>query len=441
MKYGQLRKAKVFMLSPSLWKKRIIFWVGAAIVGVVAAYFARYSEITQAYFKGMALQYPLMPLLVTPLSFGLITWLTLSFAPGATGSGVPQSIAARVLRDPKSRHVLLGPHVIIGKIVLTLLAMGCGAAVGHEGPTVQIGAAIMVLFAGYGGLQMQRGVVLAGTAAGVAAAFNTPLAGIVFAIEEMARAFEHRNSGIVLTAIVLAGTASLSILGNYNYYGHADMPFNIPRDWMAIIAIGIIGGIVGGVFARLFIGGIRFMGLLQKKHGTVAVVGFSVACGLLVALIGYATHGLTYGAGYETAKALLHGEKLGEWWYTPARFFATLITAVSSIPGGMFSPSLSIGTMLGDGVSHWFRNTPASGVMLLAMVAYFAGVTQAPITAFVIVLEITGNTTGAIPLIASGVIAAGIGRLICPTSLYHALAKLTIMRTWKITNTHQKKST
>ena len=169
------------------------------------------------------------------------------------------------------------------------------------------------------------------------------------------------------------------------------------------------------------------------------MVAFATLCGFLVALIGYLTDGLTYGAGYETSKALLHGAQVGEWWYMPVRFLATILTAISGISGGMFSPSLSIGTMLGDGISHWFPNTPASGVMLLAMVAYFAGVTQAPITAFVIVLEITGNTTGAIPLIASGVIAAGIGRLICPTSLYHALAKLTIMRVWKISHPNKER--
>ncbi len=434
MRYGQLRKAKVFMLSPSLWKKRIVFWMGATLVGIIAAYFADFSETAQVIFKQFAQQYPLAPLLVTPISFGLLTWATFSYVPGASGSGVPQSIAARVLRDPKSRGILLGPQVIIAKIVFTLLAMLSGAAVGHEGPTVQIGAALMVMFASFGGLQMQRGVVLAGTAAGVAAAFNTPLAGIVFAIEEMARAFEHRNSGIVLTAIVLAGTASLSILGNYNYYGHADIPFIIPRDWLAIIAVGIIGGITGGIFARMFIAGARFLGNLQKKHGIAAVVAFAVICGFIIAVLGFFSNGITYGAGYETAKGLLHGEMNGEWWYAPARFIATLLSAISSISGGMFSPSLSIGTMLGDSISSWFPNTPASGVMLLAMVAYFAGVTQAPITAFVIVLEITGNTTGAIPLIASGVIASGIGRLLCPTSLYHALAKFTIMRIWSISH-------
>jgi H+/Cl- antiporter ClcA len=416
------------MLSPSLWKRRLVFWSGAILVGVIGACFADIAEQTQSLFAAFAKEHPYIPLFITPLSFGLLVYISLTFLPGTSGSGVPQSIAARILRDQKSREILLGPKVIIGKVILTLLAMLCGAAVGHEGPTVQIGAALMVLFATIGGLQMQRGVVLAGAAAGVAAAFNTPLAGIVFAIEEMARAFEHRNSGILLTAIVLAGTASLSIFGNYNYYGHADIPFIISRDWLAIITVGIVGGVVGGVFARVMIKSAKYIGRIHRRHGSAYIVGFAVLCGLVVAILGFVTHGVTYGAGYEISKALLHQEIIGEWWYAPARFVATLVSAISSVSGGMFSPSLSLGAMIGDGISSWFPNTPAQGIILLAMVAYFAGVTQAPITAFVIVLEITGNTTGAIPLIAAGVIASGIGRLLCPTSLYHALAKFVILR-------------
>ena len=139
------------------------------------------------------------------------------------------------------------------------------------------------------------------------------------------------------------------------------------------------------------------------------------------------THGATYGSGYEQAKAFLHDGTAGSWGYTIAKLMATIASGLTGIPGGIFSPSLSVGAGLGASVAPWFPATPVAGVVLLGMTAYFAGVTQAPITAFIIVLEITGRQSLPVPLIAASVIASAISRLICPVSLYHALAKAYIV--------------
>ena len=275
---------------------------------------------------------------------------------------------------------------------------------------------------------MSRSVILAGAAAGIGAAFNTPLAGIVFAIEEMARAFEHRYSGVVLTAIVLAGAASLSILGNYSYFGFADGDYSLTRDWLAIAVLGVVGGLFGGVFARLLGEGIpkikTICGNINVHLSHPAI--FAGVCGLIIAVLGLITGGATYGSGYEQAKALLHNETAGSWVYTIGKFLATLVSGLSGLPGGIFSPSLSVGAGLGASIAPWFPATPVAGVVLLGMTAYFAGVTQAPITAFIIILEITGRQSLPVPLIAASVIAAAVSRLICPVSLYHMLAKAFI---------------
>jgi H+/Cl- antiporter ClcA len=292
---------------------------------------------------------------------------------------------------------------------------------------VQVGAAIMLFCASLGGLKAQRGVVLAGAAAGVAAAFNTPLAGIVFAIEEMARAFEHRSSAIVLMAIVLSGAASVSILGNYDYFGYTSIALSLGQNWMAIVGIGIAGGLFGSLFARLIIDGEPYLRrhFAKGKRGSLLFAGL---CGLCVGLIGIATHGATFGSGYTLGHDLLHQQMAAAWWQMPAKLAATVLSAISGIPGGIFSPSLAVGASMGAEMAAWFPHTPLQGAIALAMVAYFAGVTQAPITAFVIVLEITGNATDPVPLIAAGVIAAAIGRVICPTSFYHSLAKTFIVK-------------
>jgi len=416
------------ILSFAHWRNRLIFWCGAIVIGVIAAGFTYIADYAQQGFIDLVAFNKFFPLIVCPVVLGLAAWLTSVFAPGAAGSGIPQAIAARVSEDPKERLYLLGPQIILGKILLTALALLGGASIGREGPTVQVGATILYLGAVFTKMnpEMSRNVILAGAAAGIAAAFNTPLAGIVFAIEEMARAFEHRYSGVVLTAIVLAGAASLSILGNYSYFGFADGGYALGRDWFAILALGVMGGLLGGLFSQLLSRGGFQLSAISKHVRLSHPAVFAGLCGLAIAGLGLLTNGATYGSGYQQAKELLHGEIAGSWSFTISKFLATVVSGFSGIPGGIFSPSLSVGAGLGASVAHWFPTTPVAGIVLLGMTAYFAGVTQAPITAFIIVLEITGRQSLPVPLIAVSVIAAAISRLICPTSLYHALAKTFI---------------
>jgi len=145
--------------------------------------------------------------------------------------------------------------------------------------------------------------------------------------------------------------------------------------------------------------------------------------GLAVALCGLASGDTIYGTGYTQVKtALESGTPL------PARFgglklLATTFAAISGIPGGIFSPSLAVGAGLGSNLAPLFHGVPLSALMLLGMVAYFAGVVQAPITAFVIVTEMTDNHSMVVPLMAAALIAYGTSRLICEEGIYHALAK------------------
>ena len=413
------------ILSFGHWRNRLIFWLGAVIVGMVAAGFTYVADFSQQIFAGLIAYNHFLPLILCPAVFGFVAFLTARLCPAAVGSGIPQAIAARAAETPAEKHYLLGPRVIFGKIILTAAGLMAGASIGREGPTVQIGAALLYLGAAYTNMsvEMSRSVILAGAAAGVAAAFNTPLAGIVFAIEEMARAFEQRYSGVVLTAIVLAGAASLSILGNYSYFGYADGNFSLLRDGLAVLIIGTAGGVCGGLFVHMLTtGGEKFRGFCRAK-GFHHPALFAAFCGLVIALTGLATNGATYGSGYEQAKGLLHGEDNGAWLYMVAKFVATAVSGFSGIPGGIFSPSLSIGAGLGASMASWFPSTSTAGAVLLGMTAYFAGVTQAPITSFVIILEITGHETLPVPLIAAAVVASTVSRLIHPSSLYHTLAK------------------
>lgn len=179
----QRRRVHVLWLGRRAWRQRLTFWLGAIAVGLAAVGFALAADAAQAIFRSLVDHAPWIPWLTLPAGLALSAWLARRFFPGSQGSGIPQVIAARLERSPLARRRLLALHTAAGKIALTLLGLLAGASIGREGPTVQIGAAILLFAGRVLGSATQRGIVLAGGAAGVAAAFNTPLAGIVFAIE------------------------------------------------------------------------------------------------------------------------------------------------------------------------------------------------------------------------------------------------------------------
>ncbi len=409
-----------------------MFWSGAISVGVVAILFAVACERANGQFHKLLSISPYIPLLVTPLGFALIVYLTRKYFPGAQGSGIPQVIASL---DPKEsrevREQVLSLRVTIGKIMLTIGGLFFGAAVGREGPTVQIGASIMHKLgslARFPQHDLEKGLILAGAAAGVAAAFNTPLAGIVFAIEEMSRSFEEHNSSTILMTVIIAGITSLALLGNYSYFGHTNETLGFGSEWSVVFICGVAGGLLGGAFSRALIevnkGLVGTMGTWIKANP----VGFAAACGLLLALIGLASGNNTYGSGYSEAKSLVDGQTTLPESYGLLKMMATAISYVSGIPGGIMAPTLSAGAGFGANVAHFFTSVPAGAAIILGMVAYFAGVTQAPITAFVIVMEMIDNHEMILPLMAAAFIAKVCSRMVCPTPIFHTMASNFIRR-------------
>jgi H+/Cl- antiporter ClcA len=253
-------------------------------------------------------------------------------------------------------------------------------------------------------------LILAGSAAGVAAAFNTPFAGIVFGIEEMSRSFETRTSGLVITTVIAAGLTSLAIMGNYTYFGVSSALLRNGVDWLAIALCGVAGGLAGGLFGRFVVvvahGLPGFLGNASKRHRLI----FAAVCGLGVAVCGLMSNDMIFGTGYAQVKGALEGGATLPWHFGVLKLAATALSTVSGIPGGIFSPSLAVGAGIGANVAALFPQTPAGAVMLLGMVAYFAGVVQAPITSFVIVIEMTDNHAMVVPLMAASLIGYAASR-------------------------------
>ncbi len=416
------RNKRLFRLTSARWQRRAIFLLGGIAVGGAAVAMAYLADQAQAAFAFLLSKSRYASLIVTPIGFVLSVFLTNRAFPNAQGSGIPQAIAARHLTDQEARGRLVSIRIAIGKILLTLFGLLCGASVGREGPSVQVGASIMFALGRFSP-RRQPGLILAGAAAGVAAAFNTPLAGIVFGIEEMSRAFETRTSSLIIGAVIAAGLTSLALMGNYAYFGSSPMALRNGIDWLAIPMCGVVGGVMGGMFSRVVItmarGLANPMGRAIKRHPLL----FALMCGFAVAICGLASGDTIYGTGYAQVKAALeNGSPLPEN-FGVLKFLATSFAAVSGIPGGIFSPSLAVGAGLGANIAALFQGAPVPAIMLLGMVSYFAGVVQAPITAFVIVTEMTDNHAMVVPLMAAALIGHASSRLICEEGIYHALAK------------------
>jgi H+/Cl- antiporter ClcA len=392
--------------------------IGAILVGLVALVFADMANEAIDLFRSHIARIWWLPLIVTPAGVLLIVVATRRFTPEGKGSGIPQVIAAT--GDPEnSLETLISLRVGIAKLLMTAAGLLAGASVGREGPTVQVSAAIMARVHRYFRVPVTAGVIIAGGAAGVAGAFNTPLAGVAFAIEELANAFEQRVALLVMTAILIAGIVSLGIAGDYIYFGTMPQALGLGRTLVIAPVAGVIGGLSGGLFARLVLAITynreRYLGPLAKRP-----VLWALVCGLAIAAIGIAT-GVTWGTGYAEARAAIEGapESL---WFGPGKFVATLLSTVAGLPGGIFSPSLATGAGVGNLLCLLFPNDPRGAVVLLGMVAYFTGVVRAPLTAVIIIVEATASRGMILPLFASALIADASGRLVCKEKLYHALA-------------------
>ena len=401
-----------------MWRRRLAFLGGALLIGLMALLFAYLADRAGELFLTFVARWWWAPLFATPLGFVGLVWLTRRFAPTAAGSGIPQVIAAA--RDAgHGMEELVSVRTAAVKFLLTCATLLFGASVGREGPTVQIAASIMGhahrLFA----TPLRASAYIAGGAAGVAAAFNTPLAGVAFAIEELASAYEQRMTLLVMAAVLTAGMISLGLTGDYVYFGAMHQTLAIGQAALAAPIAGIIGGLAGGLFSRALLGaGSNDSGWLRAlRRRPLILAGI---CGLVVALLGTST-GLTWGTGYSTAHALIAGGDM-PLWYGPAKLMATLATTLSGLPGGIFAPSLSVGAGLGHILHAAFPDYPAGAIVLLGMVAYFTGVVRAPLTAVIIISETTASRGMMLPLVAAALTADFVSQMVCGEKLYHGLS-------------------
>ncbi len=430
------------------FRAHIVALLGAVLAGLGALIFALADSGSVSFSNGVYAQNPLYFAGLMPLALIVVLFLRDRVFPGTDGTGIPQTIAALKVGPGAFRDRVFSVRVVIGKVLLTVLGLFSGMSIGREGPSVQLGACAMHLlgkFARFPEHLMARGLILGGGAAGIAAAFNAPIAGVVFAFEEIGRSFDKRNLGTILRTVIVATLVTVSILGNSYYYG--DLPsepwtsaFMSPGPWLAVVVVGVLGGALGGGFSALLLKVMPWVAAnIRRSFWQVAIV-----VGLASAALVWISGGNTLNGGRDQATAMIATATPGyietlppeeaarhetinaqcDAAYPILRGAASFLALSVGIPGGLFDPSFSVGAGLGKIAAPWLEWTgaPAVAVILLFIVAYFSGVVQSPLTSCVILVEMTGLIAFTLPLAAAAVIGYEVSKRICPEALYEALA-------------------
>ena len=415
-----------------LWQTRLVVLTFAVLSGLTVVVFTWLTEHALALFFQAHAAVPWLPLIWTPLCTAGVVWATRKWAPGAAGSGIPQVMAAlHPTTPPRLRSLYVSIRLTFAKIVLTTTGLLGGLSQGREGPSVQIAAGVMHSARRWlpaNSAVQDHGLLTAGGAAGIAAAFNTPLGGIMFAIEELSRRPEQRSNGLIMSAIVLAGLMGVSAYGNSTYFGVIQAsPVSFGLLVPGLLAA-IACGLSGGLFARLL--GMSLSGVSSDRFTAwrkLYPVRFAAGCGFAIAVIGVASGGSTFGSGYAHTKAMLESGGETGTLYVLLKFVATWLTAWSGAPGGIFAPALAVGGALGSEIAQLTGQLDKSTLIALGMAGFLAAVTQAPMTAFIIVMEMVDGYSLVLSLMASAMVASTVSRMVS-RPIYGVLADLQLGR-------------
>ena len=359
--------------------------------------------------------------LLAPVVGGLIYGpLVHTFAREARGHGVPEVMAAVAERGGRIR-----PQVAVVKALASALCIGSGGSVGREGPIVQVGSALgstvgRVLRVPEARLRM---LVACGAAGGIAATFNAPLAGVFFALELILRDFTVEAFGPVVLASVTASVVGRAAFGSTAFLVLPAFTVRSPVEYAVFAALGLLAGVVGVVFIRVLYGVEDVCDRLWRGPEWLRpAVGGLLLGALLLAMP------QLYGVGYPVLERAVGGGYLVGFLalLLVGKMLATSLTIGIGGSGGVFAPSLFLGAMLGSAVGQVAAHVaphsigPVGAYGLVGMGAVFAGAARAPITAVVILFELTGEYTIILPLMAAIVLATLVSRVLSRDTIYSA---------------------
>jgi len=417
------------------WSNRIfalredqLFLFLAVLIGIFSGLavvcFRMAIEWVHLVSLGSSMFPPVPRVLIVPTAGGLVVaLLVIHVFPGARGSGVNQTKAAVYISNG-----YIPFNTVIGKFVICALGIGTGQSLGPEDPSLQIGAGIASLLGRRLSLSQEKVRLIApvGAAAGLAAAFNAPISSVIFVIEEVIGTWSAGVLGAIVLAAVSAVVTMRSFMGPESLFRVPPFRIASAGELIAYVVLGIIGG---GA-SLLFLKWLAYARPRIQKWPSWTQYFQPAAAGLVIGFIGIRLPQVM-GAGYSVIDQALHGQFSWKLLLVLAalKIFATVLSFLSGVPGGMFAPTLFIGAMLGGAVGsiehHFFPSlTGTVGTYaLVGMGVFFAGFLRTPITSVFMVIEVSGSYTAILPIMIANLVAYLISRTYQKVPLFDLLAR------------------
>jgi H+/Cl- antiporter ClcA len=407
----------------------IPFWIASLLTGLVAVAYTKLFAQSENLLQSALHWHQWTIFIITPVCFFLAWYVVQLFAPNAKGSGIPQVMAAIELASPKNENKiskLLSFRIMITKIASSLFMVLGGGAIGREGPTIQIAGSIFRMInkatpASWPKLSKQS-FILTGAAAGLAAAFNTPLGGVVFAVEELARTHVRHFRTALFSAVIIAGLTAQGLLGPYLYLGYPDVQGLSFSIFVAVAVTAIGAGIMGGLTSKAILNMMKWKQSFFKKRSVL----FVLAAGLVFAFTAYFLNDAILGSGKTLMNTTLFTDQKHVSWDTMLlRMIGPIICFNTGAAGGVFAPALGAGASVGAFISGVFHivGSNANILILSGMVGFLTGVTRTPFTSAILVLEMTDRHSVIFHLMIAALISNIAALLVDKHSFYEQLKK------------------
>ena len=404
------------------------FWTASFITGMIAVFYAKLFGWAEQANEWIVSKNRFLLFAITPVCFLCAWWLVRKFASYARGSGIPQVMASVELAgtedEPKIKK-LLSLRIIIIKIASSILMVLGGGVVGREGPTIQIAGSVFKKvdewLPSWWPKISKGNMIMAGAGAGLAAAFNTPLGGIVFTIEELTKTHISQFKTALFSAVIIAGLTAQTFLGPYLYLGYPDVSSLSGWIFFIVIIVAIISGVAGSAMGRIILSILKWKSSFGKRWKFIVYI---IVCALILISLSVFVNDKSLGSGKEIMNGVLFTHEKYLPWYLPLlRIGGSILSFTTGAAGGIFAPALAAGSSIGSVVAGWFQlNEPNTNLVILAgMVGLLTGVTRTPFTSAILVLEMTDRHSVIFHLMLAGMVAGLASYLVDRHSFYDRL--------------------
>ncbi len=407
----------------------IPFWVASLLAGLTAVAYSKVFGYAETLLLKTMHWHQWLIFVLAPVCF-VLAWICVkAVAPNARGSGIPQVMAAIELATPRNEKYLgslLSLRILFTKIISSFLMVLGGGAIGREGPTIQIAGSVFYVVhrlipKSWPRLSNQA-FILTGAAAGLAAAFNTPLGGVVFAMEELARIHIRFIRTALFSAVIIAGLTAQGLLGPYLYLGYPDVKNLQFVIFFGVALCAIVAGLAGALMCRLILALMNW----KKNFSAIQNFLFIVFAGLLLAAVAFYLSERVLGSGKELMNEVLFtNEKDGSWQVVLMRVLGPVLCFNVGGAGGVFAPSLAAGASIGSYLAGLlqFAGSNANILILAGMVGFLTGVTRTPFTSAILVLEMTDRHSVIFHLLLAALASNVVALLVDKHSFYDRLKK------------------